>query len=46
MSVGKPIKDIQLVFRQRGWGDDVEFENIMDLLRNTASHINQYKDFF
>ena len=42
MSVGKPIKDIQLVFRQRGWGDDVEFENIMDLLRNTASHINQY----
>ena len=42
MSVGKPIKDIQLVFRQRGWGDDVEFENIMDLLKNTAFHINQY----
>ncbi len=42
MSVGKPIKDIQLVFRQRGWGDDVEFGNIMDLIRNTASHTNQY----
>ena len=42
MSVGKPIKDIQLVFRQRGWGDNVEFENIMDLIRNTAFHINQY----
>ena len=36
MSVGKPIKDIQLVFRQRGWGDDVEFGNIMDLIRNTG----------
>ena len=42
MAIGKPKKDIQLVFRQRGWGDDVKFENIMDLLKNTASHINQY----
>ena len=41
MSVGKPIKDIQLVFRERGWGD-AKVRNIITLLKNTAFHINQY----
>ena len=39
MSVGKPIKDIQLVFRERGWGDDVEFENVLWIYLETQHSI-------